>query len=97
GPGPLARQFAQLARHLLAADSIGEVLEHIVNAAHHIVPGADLASVTLRTPDGTFHTPVETDPDATKLDRLQYDSGEGPCMDVAHPVGPDFVCCNNLA
>ncbi|RAS64756.1 ANTAR domain-containing protein [Lentzea atacamensis] len=61
------------------------------------MPGADLASVTLRTPDGHFHTPVETDPVAGTLDQLQYDLGEGPCLDAALGLGPGVAGSFDLA
>jgi GAF domain-containing protein len=88
-PGPLARQFTDLTRQLLAATStVGGVLDIVVGAAAALVPGADLVSVTLRAPDGRFHTPVETDPVAVQLDELQYEHGEGPCVESARPDGP---------
>jgi hypothetical protein len=89
GAGPLARQFADLTRTLLdATPTVGGVLKLVVGAAVGIVPDADLVSVTLRDPDGRFHTPVETDPIALALDELQYRHGEGPCVESARPDGP---------
>ncbi|UOX91208.1 GAF and ANTAR domain-containing protein [Amycolatopsis sp. FBCC-B4732] len=88
-PGPLASQFADLTRTLLdVTHTVGGVLRLVVGAAVAIVPDADLVSVTLRDPDGRFHTPIETDPVAVELDLLQYDHGEGPCVDSARPDGP---------
>jgi GAF domain-containing protein len=87
--GPLGRQFAELTRALLdASPTVGGVLRLVVGAAVDLIPGADLVSVTLRDPDGRFHTPVETDPVAVRLDELQYTSGEGPCVESARPDGP---------
>ncbi|WP_410625411.1 GAF and ANTAR domain-containing protein [Amycolatopsis sp. cmx-8-4] len=87
--GPLARQFADLTRTLLdATPTVGGVLKLVVGAAVEIIPDADLVSVTLRDPDGRFHTPVETDPIALALDELQYKHGEGPCVEAACPDGP---------
>lgn len=88
-PGPLARRFADLTKALLdGAPTVGGVLEVVVAAAAAIIPDADLVSVTLRSPDGRFHTPVETDPVAVRLDQVQYDHGEGPCVESARPDGP---------
>jgi GAF domain-containing protein len=87
--GSLARQFADLTRTLLdVTPTIGGVLKLIVGAAVEIIPHADLVSITLRDPDGRFHTPVETDPVALALDELQYQHGEGPCVESARPDGP---------
>ncbi|MCR6490236.1 GAF and ANTAR domain-containing protein [Amycolatopsis sp. OK19-0408] len=88
-PGPLARQLADLTRTLLdEAPTVGGVLKLVVGAASALVPDADLVSVTLRTSDGTYHTPVETDPLAERLDLLQYEHDEGPCVESARPDGP---------
>jgi GAF domain-containing protein len=97
-PGPLTRQFADLTRTLLdGAPTTGAVLKQIVVTARAVIPGADLVSVTLRAPGGTFHTPVETDAIAVELDQLQYDNDEGPCLDAARPDGPAIGSSGTLA
>lgn len=95
--GPLVMQFTGLTRTLLHATSVADVLEQVVHAAHRVVPGVDLVSVTLRSGDGLFHTPVETDALASELDRVQYQTQEGPCFDAADPSGPGRVRCDDLA
>ncbi|WP_406601588.1 ANTAR domain-containing protein [Lentzea miocenica] len=95
--GPLAQQFATLTYSLLDATTAGEVLQQVVDAAVQVVPGADLVSITLRSRDGKFHTPVETDKVAIDLDQLQYDLLEGPCLDVADPTGPAVAAASDLA
>ena len=95
--GPLAQQFARLTQSLLQATSIADVLDQVVRAAHRVVPGADLVSITLRSPSGEFHTPAETDSIATQLDQLQYRTGEGPCLTAATPSGPAEVRSDDLA
>ena len=79
---PLVEQFTQLTRSLLDAQTVGEALERILIACTKAIPGVDVASVTLRSPDGTFHTPTETDEIAYELDQVQYATGEGPCVDA---------------
>lgn len=95
--GPLAQQFATLTYSLLDADNASAVLTQVAQTALRVVAGADLVSVTLRSPDGHFHTPVETDPLATELDELQYQLQEGPCMDAALGSGPAVARSNDLA
>ncbi|MGC7094237.1 hypothetical protein ACPZ19_06205 [Amycolatopsis lurida] len=73
------------------------MLEQITGAALRVVPGADLVSVTLRSADGTFHTPAMTDPVAAELDQLQYELHEGPCLDAADPAGPAAAAGDDLA
>jgi GAF domain-containing protein len=94
---PLARQFSGLTRALLDVTTVAEALQHVIDAAVEFMPGVDLASVTLRSPNGTFHTPVDTDPLAVELDQLQYETGEGPCVDSARPTGPASAYSGNLA
>jgi GAF domain-containing protein len=96
-PSETVREFGQVARSLLEATTVAGVLQRIVDAAHRLVPGADLVSVTLLGPDGTFHTPVGTAREAVELDRLQYDTGEGPCVDAARESGPECVRSPDLA
>jgi GAF domain-containing protein len=95
--GPLAQQFATLTYSLLDASTTYDVLQQIVDAALHVVPGADLVSITLRTPEGTFHTPVETDAVAAELDQIQYELQEGPCLTAAEPDGPAVAASDDLA
>jgi GAF domain-containing protein len=95
--GPLAQQFATLTHSLLDASTTGDVLQQVADAALHVVPGADLVSVTLRSPDGTFHTPIQTDPVAGELDQIQYELQEGPCLAAADPQGPAVATSDNLA
>src|ERR1044072_4906509 len=96
--GPLAALFADLTRTLLdVTPTVGGVLRLVVGAASAIVPDADLVSVTLREPDGKYHTPIETDPVAVRLDQVQYDHGEGPCVESARPDGPALAWSQDLA
>lgn len=93
----LTREFVALTRALLDAGSVAEVVERVVYTARDIVPGADLVSVTLRSEDGKFHTPVETDQVAIELDQLQYHYGEGACVEAARPSGPAMASSDDLA
>jgi hypothetical protein len=95
--GPLAEQFSELTARLLDAKTVGEVLEQVVGVTGRLVRGADLVSVTLRSPEGRFFTPAETDPVATELDQAQYDTGEGPCVEASRKEGPGHVRSEDLA
>lgn len=89
-------QFEELTRRLLDTTTVGAALQQIIDAATIVVPGADLVSVTLRSPDGRFYTPVQTDPVATELDQVQYHARQGPCVDAARPDGPGYVVSDDL-
>ncbi|MBW0100861.1 GAF and ANTAR domain-containing protein [Pseudonocardia sp. KRD291] len=94
--GPLAEQFAELAQTLLVADTVSDVLHQVVHATREITPGCDLASVTLRRPEGGFTTPVYTDALAEQIDQVQYDADEGPCVDATRAEGLGIAWCADL-
>ena len=85
--GPLAKEFVALAEALMDDTTVGGVLARVVSAAKAVVPGADLASVTMRTSNGGFETPVQTDALAVRLDELQYRFDEGPCVAATRRTG----------
>jgi ANTAR domain len=91
------RRLGELAQALMATTTVEGVLQRVIIAARYVVPGADLVSVTLRRDDGHLYTPVETDADALELDKVQYDSGTGPCIDAALPAGPAYAHSGDLA
>jgi ANTAR domain/GAF domain len=89
--GPLGRQFARLTAALLNAPTVQDVLEQVVDATVSVASQADVVSVTLRSPDGRFHTPIATHSVAQLLDECQYELGEGPCVTAALNPGPGFA------
>jgi hypothetical protein len=93
--GPLAREFVRLAEHLSDSTSVHGVLRRVVHAARAVVPGADLVSVTMRAADG-FHTPVHTDPLASRLDEVQYRLDEGPCVESTRTPGLGLTYSRDL-
>ena len=94
-PGPVADEFLALAAALMDARTVRGVLQRVVDAARAVVPGADLASVTLRSGRG-FQTPVETDPLASRLDEIQYRLDHGPCVEATRKVGLGLTYCADL-
>ncbi|WP_035303370.1 GAF and ANTAR domain-containing protein [Actinokineospora inagensis] len=94
--GVLASQLVRLTEDLLAAGSLVDVLERVVQTTKDVVGPVDLVSVTLRSPDGSFHTPVLTDLVAADLDLLQYEFGEGCCVECARPDGPAAAHSSDL-
>ncbi|MEA5361000.1 ANTAR domain-containing protein [Amycolatopsis sp., V23-08] len=92
----LGDQLAALTRVLLEATTVEQALRQIVGATMVVIPHAEVVSVTLRDPDGRFHTPVETAAVATALDQVQYATGIGPCVDAARPDGPGYSLDHDL-
>jgi hypothetical protein len=86
----IADAFVTLADALFAvpdASGVVGVVERIVEAAHAVVPGADVVSVVLRNPDGRLDTVAASDPVAQLADALQDEVGEGPSHTVMHRTG----------
>jgi GAF domain-containing protein len=77
-PG-LASQFAAVARALAAEDSMAETLQRLVEIARATVPGCHHAGVTVLR-RGRPETPAATDDVSGAVDRVQYETGEGPCL-----------------
>lgn len=98
--GPLGEQFFDLARDLFAVPperGVIGVLERVVERAQELAPAAAMVSVTLRESDGSYHTPVETDALATRADRIQYETGEGPCVEVVAGASSGTTHSRDLA
>jgi GAF domain-containing protein len=98
--GPLAEQFVGLSHDLFTVPpetGVVGVLERVVRRAGALVPSAAMVSVTLRESDGTFHTPTETDPLATRADEIQYETGEGPCVEATASSSSGFTSSTDLA
>jgi hypothetical protein len=62
-----------------------------------MIEGAEAVSVSLRLDDGAFSTPAETDDLAGRLDRAQYETGEGPCLTATAVAGLGFAYHPDLA
>lgn len=56
-------------------------LEHLLDFVVRMVPRCDFAGISLRRPGGQVESPAVTDAIAAKVDALQYDLQEGPCLD----------------
>ncbi|MBK1787754.1 ANTAR domain-containing protein [Prauserella cavernicola] len=89
--GPLAHEFAKVAHLLLDSPTVAGVLDRVVGAVKALVPEADFVSITLRTKEGRYTTPVRTDELADRLDELQYTFDEGPCVHATRTSGEGIV------
>jgi hypothetical protein len=94
---PLAAGFAQLAERLFTADDLPGVVRHLVAAVPPLMPGTDLASVTVLNADGRFRTPAHTDPVAVRLDEAQYQADDGPCLEATRTGGIGVARWDDLA
>ncbi len=80
-PG-MARRLSELSREMQADLTYEALLRHIVMAATREVPGAQYAGITLVT-GKEVTTPAASADLVVQIDRLQYEAGEGPCLDSA--------------
>lgn len=59
---------------------VHDTLQAIVHGAHGAFPEFDHVGITVAEKDGTLETLAATDEVVKKLDTLQYELGEGPCL-----------------
>ncbi|MCS0602330.1 GAF and ANTAR domain-containing protein [Streptomyces sp. LP11] len=85
-----AEQMADLARGLLAQDSVGATLERITDCATRLVPGCDAAGILLLDAKGA-QTLAPTERLVIDSDRLQERLRQGPCYDAARVQGGERV------
>lgn len=74
--------FADVARALAASADLEQTLEHISRIAVETVPGAEYAAVSLVRGRRDVQTVGATDPLCQAVDRVQYETGQGPCLDA---------------
>lgn len=75
--------MADLAKSTEKLDHVDVTLNSLVRAATETVPGAHYASITVKDPDGRYNTVAATDDKSVGADTMQYEYGEGPCVDAA--------------
>jgi GAF domain-containing protein len=78
--------LAEMARELLAQNSVETTLERITASAVGLVPGCDAAGVLIVS-NGKVRSLAPTEALVSESDRLQERMREGPCFDAAAP-GP---------
>jgi hypothetical protein len=74
--------MAQVAASLRCPVDAQDALEAITVGAVEALPGIEHASVSITRKDGRIETLAPTDVLAIRADELQYELGEGPCLDA---------------
>src|SRR5207249_6413140 len=74
--------LTRLSSVLLAETKLDLVLSLVAALARQTIRGAESVSVTL-VQDGRMTTPASTGTTASRIDRVQYQMGRGPCVDAA--------------
>lgn len=78
-----AAYFASIAEQLHSEPSEEVTLERICAQTLDVIPNASHCGITLRRRRGRLETVVASDPIVAQCDALQYELGEGPCLDAA--------------
>jgi len=91
----VADAMAEAARTMDAHRTVDAVLESVAHMATDTVPAITHASITIPRKDGGYETRVATDDLATHADHLQYDLGEGPCIEALAAL--EFVQAEELS
>lgn len=81
-PLSLAEDFVSAARELSSETEVEAVLERICQLAMEYVPDCRHAAVSLAERRGRISTHGATDELPAEVDRIQYATGEGPCLEV---------------
>jgi GAF domain-containing protein len=76
----LTAGLRDLSRIVIADEDVSSTLDRIAALAVHAINGCDIAAVSLVRERGVIETLGATGPEAEEIDRLQYATGEGPCV-----------------
>ncbi|WP_445168704.1 GAF and ANTAR domain-containing protein [Mycolicibacterium sp. Dal123E01] len=79
----LAQRMAELARATALPRDVDEVLAGVTATAVEMIPGTDTCGVLLIGKGGKFESLFGTSDLIYKLDALQEECGEGPCIEAA--------------
>jgi serine phosphatase RsbU (regulator of sigma subunit)/putative methionine-R-sulfoxide reductase with GAF domain len=79
--GDTAQAFAEVARVLQAQDGAQATLQKVVDLAPGVIEGCDHAGISLVVGQ-RVHTPAASDEVPATVDRIQYETGQGPCLDA---------------
>ena len=80
----LAEQFGEVARQLQSERDTGAMLDDLVRAAVAIIPGAEEASISVVTGRTQVTSQHPTSELPARVDALQTEVGQGPCLDAAY-------------
>ncbi len=82
--GDLAHRLGDLARSLEHESDTDATLDAIVHAAVNTVPGAQHASISAIRKRREVETRASTNDLSTAVDKAQYETGQGPCLDTLY-------------
>ena len=80
----LATTLSELARSLQDEDDVEATLQAIAQASVGTVPGAQDAALSVVQDRRAIRTRAGTSALVFQVDRVQYETGEGPCLDAVY-------------
>ena len=90
----LAERLGDLARALQTEEDLGGTLGAMVHAALELIPGVAGASISVAQHRRTVESHAASGEMPRRVDELQQETGEGPCLDAAYEQRivrvPDF-------
>ena len=78
----LATTMVKVAQALGEVTDLEGTLQRVARSACDTVPGADMASISIRHSDGRLETMAPTEDIPAEADALQYEYQEGPCYEA---------------
>jgi GAF domain-containing protein len=79
---PRADALKALSQFMIADKSIGDTLLEVTRITSDAMPNSEMAGISLLGQDGKPTTAVFTDDEAPAIDKGQYETGRGPCLDA---------------
>lgn len=67
---------------------VGDTLHRVAALTTSALSGAEFAGIAMLGANGRPTTAVYTDETSPDVDKAQYDSGRGPCLDAWRERGP---------
>jgi GAF domain-containing protein len=79
---PRAEALRALSTFLVADAPVGDTLTRVATLTTKALDGAEIAGIAMIGSDGRPTTAVYTDETSPEVDKAQYESGRGPCLDA---------------
>ena len=78
---PVDQSLAEVSKYFVGDKAMLDTLHRLATLAVDAIEPAEYCGLTMLI-DGDIGTGVFTDPEAPEIDKAQYESGAGPCLDA---------------
>jgi GAF domain-containing protein len=87
---PFEAAVAALSRYFVGNQTLGESLRQVAELTIQALPQTDHVGITLLV-EGRLKTSVFTHPEVPEIDKAQYRTGDGPCVDAYREGVPHLI------